>query len=198
MFEFLCVGRLAQAKRKPKRPAFSLFLARENAGNGLKFSRAAKEKRPCGAQHPRPEFPSLPATQWLAQFYNRHKQATPAQQAAAEFWRARPDRPSLELWKAAVAFDGDWKERTSQLEQLPAMTDLLRVQLAVLDERAARGNARSFYRAAGSGSAPANCTNAWTPLEQGCNTSAPNAKPTNAAPPCSTNSSKRALHAIVV
>lgn len=81
------------------------------------------------------------ATQWLAQFYMRHNRPADAAREAAALFAARPDAQSLDIWKAAVALDGDWDDwdnRYPRLEKSPAMTAALRVKLAILDGRAAR------------------------------------------------------------
>ena len=83
-------------------------------------------------------FPSLAATEWLARFYLRHDCPADAQREAAALWRARPGGESLELWKSAVSMNGDWDESYGDLENAPEMTALLRLQLAILDDRAAR------------------------------------------------------------
>ena len=90
------------------------------------------------AQRRTANYHALPATQWLAQFYIRQKQSAPAQREATALFVARPDAASLQLWKAAVALDGDWDKLYSELESAPGMTPLARVKLAILDGRAAR------------------------------------------------------------
>ena len=82
--------------------------------------------------------PTLAATEWLARFYLRHDRPAQAQREAAAHWRVRPAQGSLELWKFAVSMNGDWDESYNDLENAPEMTELLRLQLAILDGRAAR------------------------------------------------------------
>ena len=76
------------------------------------------------------------ATEWLARFYLRHENAADAQIQAAQLFVKRPDAASRKLWKQTVG--ESWDERYPQLENSPAMTLLLRVQLAIADGRAAR------------------------------------------------------------
>ena len=82
-----------------------------------------------------------PILDWLTRFYLRRQDAVAAQAQAAALFVSRPDVAALELWKQTIELDGDWDDwgnRYPRLEKASAMTTPLRVQLAILDGRAAR------------------------------------------------------------
>lgn len=86
-------------------------------------------------------YTAAPILEWLTRFYLRRQNAEAAQAQAAALFVVRPDVAALELWKSAIAQGDDWDDwdnRYPRLEKAPKMTTLLRVQLAILDERAVR------------------------------------------------------------
>ena len=84
------------------------------------------------------DYTLAPILDWLARFYLRRQNAGEAQEIAAALFVVRPDVAALQLWKSAIALDGDWDNRYPRLEKASAMTTPLRLQMAILDGRAPR------------------------------------------------------------